>query len=65
MKCCCKKNNVEPITGFQPKVAEGPRKCTDCICIILFLVFWVGMIVCAVIGVRNGDPSKYFFFFFF
>ncbi|KAM9947507.1 hypothetical protein ACTFIT_000831 [Dictyostelium discoideum] len=34
------------------------RKCQDCFFLILFLLFWAGMIVVAAFGVKNGKPDR-------
>jgi choline transporter-like protein 2/4/5 len=34
------------------------RKCTDVLCLLFFLAFWVGMIVIAAIGYKNGEPKR-------
>lgn len=34
------------------------RKCTDLLCVLLFVVLWVGMIIVVVNGYANGDPDR-------
>lgn len=34
------------------------RKCTDALCLLFFLGFWVGMVVIAAIGYKNGEPKR-------
>lgn len=34
------------------------RKCTDCLCLILFGVFWAGMVGCLGLGMQDGDPRR-------
>ena len=46
--------------GTRVFVAKN-RKCTDMLCCILFLVFWLGMIVIAGVGLTNGQPEKLVF----
>lgn len=61
---CCSKKAVD-IAGENYDASKarsvapaGTRKCRDCFCCLLFLVFWVGMIVVAVIGLLNGQPAR-------
>ena len=45
--------------GFEAKAMKlGERKCTDCLFLVLFIVFWVGMFYVAAVGFMNGDPAK-------
>ncbi|CAK9091013.1 Choline transporter-like protein 2 (Solute carrier family 44 member 2) [Durusdinium trenchii] len=37
------------------------RKCTDCAFAVLFVVFWVGMVVVAVVGFSTGDAHRLIF----
>ncbi|POM78333.1 Choline transporter-like protein, partial [Phytophthora palmivora] len=34
------------------------RKCTDVLCLIFFVVFWIGMIVIAGVGYHYGKPQR-------
>jgi len=55
--CCkCCKGKVE---GDKPVyIKRGDRKCTDCLFCLLFLVFWVGMVAIAGIGIGGGEPDR-------
>ena len=57
MGACCGSAKVQQ-TGFKPEITEG-RKCTDVLCLIIFILFWIGMFVVASVGYNSGDPSKY------
>ena len=35
-----------------------PRRCTNLLCSILFLIFWAGAIAIAVIGLSQGEPTR-------
>ena len=55
--CCRKKDQPEPI--FKE---DKDRKCTDVLCLLLFLVFWCGMAAIAAVGfsqVRSGLLGRY------
>ena len=43
-----------------PFIASN-RKCTDVLCLLFFVVFWLGMIVIAGVGYSTGQPEKYVF----
>jgi len=34
------------------------RSCTDFLCCLLFVMLWIGMILSASIGFKNGNPKK-------
>lgn len=60
-KLCCKSSDVDPDDkAFAPEVT-GDRKCTDCFFLIVFGVFWVGMLVVAIVGMQHGNPTKLFY----
>lgn len=45
---------------FDIVLADGPRedrKCRDCLCLILYLVFWAGLIVVAIFAFSKGNPQ--------
>ena len=49
------------IKDDQPQKEFGPikkRKCRDFVFLVLFALFWVGMIVVAVTAFRNGNIAK-------
>lgn len=37
---------------------QHKRHCTDILFLLLFLVFWVGMVVVAVLSIKSGNPLK-------
>lgn len=39
------------------KPAKG-RRCHDCLCTLIFLMFWVGMIGIAMVGFSKGKPER-------
>ena len=42
---------------FDSSLANGPtddRRCRDCLCLILYLAFWAGLIVVAILAFVNG-----------
>lgn len=64
---CCSKKAVN-VAGGDDKYADATsktgvapastRKCRDCFCTLLFVVFWIGMIVVAIVGLVNGQPKR-------
>ena len=53
------------LTFVQSKVVDNAnpfisnqRKCTDILCLLLFLVFWLGMIIIAAVAYVSGQPEK-------
>lgn len=55
---CCGDDDSDQPSKFDPDF-KGPlekRHCTDRLWLLLFIVFWVGMIVVASFGLSNGDP---------
>lgn len=55
MGCCKKGPTKEELKGMVP---DEHRKCQDCFCFILFVLFWIGMIVIAAISIASGDPNR-------
>ena len=59
--CCCVKDppalELDPTSPTFPPVG-GPRKCTDAVCLLIFLLYWAGMAGVAVVGLREGDASR-------
>lgn len=41
--------------GFVPNTQ---RKCRDTLCCLLFILFWIGMLVIAIIGFHYGSPRR-------
>ena len=54
---CCKCNDDKDGDSGMDDIAKN-RKCTDVFWIGFFSLFWVGMIVVAVIGFTMGKPNK-------
>jgi hypothetical protein len=44
-------------TNLKPYM-ETNRKCRDVPCLILFIVFWIGMAIVAVNAMKQGDPRR-------
>lgn len=42
---------------FQPKITSG-RKCTDILCLLIFIAFWFGMVLIGILALQQGDPEK-------
>jgi len=41
-----------------PPLPISKRKCTDFLCLLLFLAMWVGLIATAIVGYQQGDPDR-------
>jgi choline transporter-like protein 2/4/5 len=54
--CCCKTPDGKDEKAFHPEVATLERKCTDILFLLLFFIFWCGMIAVAVVGFTYGNP---------
>mmetsp|Transcript_8104 Transcript_8104/g.16758 ORF Transcript_8104/g.16758 Transcript_8104/m.16758 type:complete len:786 (-) Transcript_8104:485-2842(-) len=50
---CCKDDTVDENPGVVVK-----RKCRDVICVILFFVWWIGMLLVAGFSYREGDADR-------
>ena len=48
-----------PLDQKLNKGALKERSCTDCLCCIIFVAYWVVMVYCVQSGLANGDPEKY------
>jgi hypothetical protein len=46
---CCKKKDAPPEPIFKE---DKDRKCTDVLCLLLFLLFWGGMVAIAIVGFK-------------
>ncbi|OQS06453.1 choline transporter [Thraustotheca clavata] len=57
MGCCGGKEDVVP-DGEGGVVPNSTRKCRDVLCCLLFLVFWIGMAIVAILGLTNGEPKN-------
>ena len=51
---CCKRSVEEP----QPFVDSKHRHCTDLTCCLAFLIFWLGMVIIAIVGLAYGRPES-------
>ncbi|ETW09874.1 hypothetical protein H310_00321 [Aphanomyces invadans] len=47
-----------PDNGGGTSFQTSNRKCTDILCTLLFVVFWIGMIVISVIAFTRGKPER-------
>lgn len=54
---CCKKGEDEKIPD-PPKGFIEERKCTDLFCLIVFAIFWLGMIIIGAVGLASGEPKR-------
>ncbi|XP_033645183.1 choline transporter-like protein 1 [Asterias rubens] len=67
MGCCSGDNRVKPFKTDDVDVEDGfdgplaDRSCRDVICLIIFLLFWVGMGYVAVVSIRDGQPERLIF----
>ena len=57
MVFCCK-SKVVPDDHAAVKYDKVKRKCRDILCTLIFIVFCLGMIIVAAVGVQNGDPLR-------
>lgn len=62
MGCCSKKpvSATDVYTG-EKKTGVAPattRKCRDVVCLLLFIVFWIGMLAVAGVGLHFGEPKR-------
>ncbi|CAE8622772.1 unnamed protein product [Polarella glacialis] len=49
------------VKGGQNDISAGPiqqRRCTDILCLVIFLVHWLGFMAVTFAGVKDGDPRK-------
>lgn len=58
----CKSKVEDSQNKHSGSLFEEDRKCRDVLFIILFVVFWIGMLVIAIVGFVNGKPERYVFF---
>ncbi|GMF23355.1 unnamed protein product [Phytophthora lilii] len=60
MGCCSNKEQVGVKDGV-PSLGVAPassRKCRDVLCVLFFVVFWIGMIAIAAVGFMHGEPKR-------
>ena len=50
---CCKKEEDKGLSG-----PTGDRECRDIIWLLLFIVFWAGMLIIAGFAFANGEPKR-------
>ena len=48
----------EPVSEDLTSGIIQKRGCTDCLFLILFLAFWAGMIIIAVMALKTGQPNR-------
>ena len=56
--CCCNRKVIDKSEYFGP---NSSRKCRDIFWLIVFFLFWCGMIVVAVLGFMNGEIKHYYY----
>jgi hypothetical protein len=49
-------------SGPKNPVLAVKRKCRDILFLILFIAFWIGMIIIAINGIKQGDPKRLMYF---
>jgi len=60
---CCGGEQVAPDGKIAPPDPVGAeRGCTDILFFLIFVAFWVGMIICAIMGFEKGDINELFYF---
>jgi choline transporter-like protein 2/4/5 len=55
-KCCS--NKVEPDPKETAMTPYKKRGCKDILFLLLFIAFWIGNIVVALVGFQNGEPGR-------
>ncbi|KAG3191978.1 hypothetical protein PC128_g10758 [Phytophthora cactorum] len=48
-----KEEAADPRNGLVPR---SQRKCRDGLCCLLFIVYWIGMIMVAIVALQTGEP---------
>ncbi|KAL4160308.1 hypothetical protein PRNP1_000878 [Phytophthora ramorum] len=58
--CCTSPNDVAEKEGAADSrsafASKSQRKCRDVFCCLLFVVYWIGMIVVAIVALQTGEP---------
>jgi choline transporter-like protein 2/4/5 len=54
--CSCCAPSAKVSDEFNP--IENNRKCRDVFCILLFAVYWVGMVGVFIVGLATGEPER-------
>lgn len=58
--CCnCFGGDDRPVA---PDPTGMARSCTDILFLLAFIAFWVGMVFCAIMGFKDGDPMRLLYF---
>ena len=57
MGACCSSDAAE----YGDKVFNKDRRCTDLLCLILFLVTWAGMVTVAIVSFTKGNPDRFMY----
>jgi len=60
--CNCFGGKVEDEKPQAPDPVGMDRGCTDILFLLAFIAFWVGMVICAGMGVGAGDPKRLLYF---
>ncbi|TMW66846.1 hypothetical protein Poli38472_011962 [Pythium oligandrum] len=57
---CCKRAETPPADDGEGSNPFKPsnRKCTDLLFVLLFFVFWIGMIIIAGVAYKHGEPKR-------
>ncbi|KAE9009355.1 hypothetical protein PR003_g15784 [Phytophthora rubi] len=63
MGCCSNTEQVGVKDGvaLQGVAPANSRKCRDVLCVLVFAVFWVGMVAIAIVGFMHGEPKRLLF----
>ncbi|DBA03635.1 TPA: hypothetical protein N0F65_006814 [Lagenidium giganteum] len=56
--CCRRKEKVVDEGPKNGMVPRSGRKCRDCLCCVFFIVYWIGMAVVAIVGIKSGKPMS-------
>lgn len=49
---------LEGVEDTEELPPTSHRKCTDCIMLLLFIAYWVGMVAIGGLGFQNGNPNR-------
>ncbi|XP_002731355.1 choline transporter-like protein 1 [Saccoglossus kowalevskii] len=54
--CCCREDNAKQEEGKWKPLSQ--RQCTDCTCVIIFILFWCGMLYIAAFSFTTGNVER-------
>ncbi|XP_070562725.1 choline transporter-like protein 1 isoform X3 [Ptychodera flava] len=54
--CCCRQEEVKPEGGKWTPLTQ--RQCTDCTCVVIFILFWCGMLYIAAFAFTTGNVER-------